>query len=102
MFLRKCDILIQLKKLYQKLTEDRTVKAIDEPASLPEMFSKVKKGSQKYKTILLSNSKFTFAPKNTIEKMWRISEKPGRETFYKKASASGRTRYCQARYNSCY
>ena len=52
---------------------------------LPEMFSKVKKGSQKYKTILLSNSKFTFAPKNTIEKIWRISEKPGRETFYKKA-----------------
>jgi hypothetical protein len=49
------------------------------------MFNKVKKGSQKYKTILQSNSEFTFAPKNTIEKIWKISEKPGRETFYKKA-----------------
>jgi hypothetical protein len=85
LFLRKCDILIQLKKLYQKLIENRTFGKIDEPASLPDMFNKVKKGSQTYKKILQSNSEFTFAPKNTIEKRWRISEKTGRETFYTKA-----------------
>ena len=85
LFLRKCEILIQVKKLYQKLTENRTFKSTDEPVSLPEMFNKVKKGSQKYKNILQSNTEFIFAPKNTIEKTWKISEKPGRETFYKKA-----------------
>jgi hypothetical protein len=68
LFLRKCEILIQVKKLYQKLTENRNFKSTEEPVSLPEMFDKVKKGSQKYKTILQSNSEFTFAPKNTIEK----------------------------------
>jgi len=85
LFLRKYEILIQVKKLYQKLIENRTFKTTDDPVSLPEMFNKVKKGSQKYKTILLSNTVFTFAPKNLIEKTWKISEKPGRETFYKKA-----------------
>ena len=85
LFLRKYEILNQVKKLYQKLIENRTFKTTDDPVSLPEMFNKVKKGSQKYKTILLSNPVFTFAPKNLIEKTWKISEKPGRETFYKKA-----------------
>ena len=74
LFLRKCDILIQLNKLYQKLIEHRTFRNIDEPASLPDMFSKVKKGSKNYKKILQSNSEFTFVPKNTIEKR-RSSEK---------------------------
>ena len=70
LFLRKWEILIQLKKLYQELTENRNFKATDEPVSLPEMFNKVKKASQRYKTILQYNSEFTFAPKNTIEKIW--------------------------------
>ena len=42
LFLRKCDILIQLKKLYYKLIENRAFGKKEEPASLPEMFSKVK------------------------------------------------------------
>jgi hypothetical protein len=61
-WLRKCEILIQVKKLYQKLTENRNFKSTEDPVSLPEMFNKVKKGSQKYKTILQSNSEFTFGP----------------------------------------
>ena len=85
LFLRKCEILIQVKKLYQKLIENRDFSKKEESASLPEMFCKVKKGSQTYKRILQSNSEFTFALKNTTEKRWRISEKTGRETFYKKA-----------------
>jgi hypothetical protein len=51
------------------------------------MFSKVKKGSQTYRNILLSNSGAVSAPKTKIEKDWRISEKAGRENFYEKAFA---------------
>ena len=55
------------------------------PASLPLIFTKVKKGSPTYRNILLANSGAVSAPKTKIEKDWRISEKAGRENFYEKA-----------------
>ena len=49
------------------------------------MFGKVKKGSQRYREILLINKGTLSAPKAKIEKDWKISEKAGRELFYEKA-----------------
>jgi hypothetical protein len=57
------------------------------------MFNKVKKGSQAYKKILQTNHEFNFGPRNTIEKTWKISEKNGRETFYKKAFSFWKTSF---------
>ena len=62
-------------KLYKKLTENQDFSKKEEPESLPDMFKKVKKGSQAYNKILQSNPEFVFGPKNTIEKRWKISEK---------------------------
>ena len=41
LFLRKCDILIQVRKLYRKLTENRDLSIIEEPKSLPELLTKL-------------------------------------------------------------
>ena len=49
------------------------------------MFKTVKKGSQKYKTILLKSTNVNSAPRRKIEKDWKISEKTGRENFFEKA-----------------
>ena len=56
-----------------------------DPASMPQMFNKVKKGSQTYRNILIKNSGATSAPKTKIETDLRISEKSGREHFFEKA-----------------
>ena len=53
--------------------------------TLPNMFKTVKKGSQKYKKILLKSTNTNSAPRKKIEKDWKISEKAGRENFYEKA-----------------
>ena len=49
------------------------------------MFKKVKKGSQKYKKILLKSTDTNSAPRKKIEKDWKISAKAGREKFFEKA-----------------
>ena len=49
------------------------------------MFKTVKKGSQKYKKILLKSTNTNSAPRKKIEKDWKISEKTGRENFFEKA-----------------
>ena len=48
------------------------------------MFGKVKKGSQKYREILLGNKEVKSAPKMKIEADWKISEKQGREKLFEK------------------
>ena len=78
-FLRKAEITRQLKILFSALIENQDFSKKKDPASLPLMFSKVKKGSQTYRNILLGNSGTVSAPKSKIEKDWRISEKAGRE-----------------------
>ena len=47
--------------------------------------SAVKKGSQKYRKLLLMSKGTPSAPKANIERDWKIREKPGREFFYEKA-----------------
>ena len=49
------------------------------------MFSKVKKGSKKYREILLGKREINSAPKMKIVADWKISEKQGRENFFEKA-----------------
>ena len=46
-FLRKAEILNQLRKLFKNLIEGHDFSTKKEPESLPIMFNKVKKGSQK-------------------------------------------------------
>ena len=53
----------------------------EEITCLPEMFAKVKKGSQAYKKILLHNPNLNGAPRLKIEQDWKISEKEGMEKF---------------------
>jgi hypothetical protein len=84
-FLRKAEITRQLKILVSALIENKDFSKKKDPASLPLMFSKVKKGSQTYRNILIGNSGTVSAPKSKIEKDWRISEKAGRENFFEKA-----------------
>jgi hypothetical protein len=69
---------------FKALVEKHDFSNKEDPASQPLMFSKVKRGSQTYRNILLTNSGAVSAPKNKIEKDWRISEKAGRENFYEK------------------
>ena len=84
-FLRKAEILSQLKKLFKTLTENHDFSEKEDPESLPKLFENVKKGSQKYRELLLMNKETISAPKAKIERDWKISEKPGREFFYEKA-----------------
>jgi len=84
-FLRKAEILHQLRKLFTNLIEGKDFSKKREPESLPILFSKVKKGSQKYRELLLLSRNAPSAPKIKIERDWKISEKPGRELFYEKA-----------------
>jgi hypothetical protein len=84
-FLRKAEILHQLRKLFNNLIEGKNFSKKREPESLPILFSKVKKGSQKYRELLLLSKNTPSAPKIKIERDWKISEKPGREKFYEKA-----------------
>ena len=48
-FLRKAEITNQLKKLFKALIENLDFGEKKDPASLPQMFNKVKKGSQTYR-----------------------------------------------------
>ena len=84
-FLRRAEIIRNLKPLIRILTEDKTFKKNDENDSLPKMFKSVKKGSQKYKMILLKSINTDSAPKRKIGKDWKISEKNERERFFEKA-----------------
>ena len=55
---------------------------IDDITSVPVMFSKVKKGSQKYRDILIGTTDAKSAPKMKIEPDWKISEQQGRENLF--------------------
>ena len=74
-FLRRAEIIRNLKPLIRILTEEKTFTKKDENHSLPRMFKSVKKGSQKYKKILLKSINTDSAPKRKIEKDWKISGK---------------------------
>ena len=78
-------IIINLKKLFKNLIENEDFSKKEDLISVPDMFSKVKKGSQKYREILLGNKEVKSAPKMKIEADWKISEKQGRENFFEKA-----------------
>ena len=58
---------------------------IDDITSVPVMFSKVKKGSKKYREILIGKTEANSAPKMKTEADWKISAKQGRENFFEKA-----------------
>ena len=90
-FLRKAEILREIKKLYKNLTENKDFTVKTEPEGLPSFFKSVKKGSQKYKKILLNNFKENSNPKNKIEKDWKISEKQGRERYFERAFSFWKT-----------
>ena len=90
-FLRKAEILREIKKLFKNLIDGRDFTNDDEAPSLPEMFDKVKKGSQAYKKILLHTSNQIGAPRLKIEQDWKISEKEGMEKFFEKALSFWRT-----------
>merc|ERR1711940_445930 len=96
-FLRKANILHQLRKLFNNLIEGQDFSRKREPESLPIMFSKVKKGSQKYRELLLLSKNTPSAPKIKIERDWKISEKPGRELFYEKAFGFWKSSYLPAK-----
>ena len=81
-FLRKAEILREIKKLFKVLVEGRDFTDKEEVPSLPELFAKVKKGSQAYKKILLHNTNLNGAPRHKIEQDWKISEKDGMEKFF--------------------
>ena len=74
-FLRKAEIVRNLKPLIRTLTDGNNFTKNDEEESLPSMFKSVKKGSQKYKKILLKSINTDSAPKRKIERDWKISEK---------------------------
>ena len=84
-FLRKAEILSQLKKLFKNLTKNHDFGKKENPESLPKLLKNVKKGSQKYREFLLTNKETISAPKAKIERDWKICEKPGQEFFYEKA-----------------
>ena len=81
-FLRKAEIICQLKKLFKNLTENYDFRNKEDPESLLKLFESVKKGLQKYRELLLTDVERIQAPKTKIERDWKISEKPGREHFY--------------------
>ena len=87
-FLRKAEILRNLKPLLSILIESTNFKADDEIESLPNMFKTVKKGSQKYKKILLKSTNTNSAPRKKIEKDWKLVKKLAEKTFLRKHSAS--------------
>ena len=66
-FLRKAEIIRDIKKLFKVLTEGRDFTNNEEAPSIPEMFDKVKKGSQAYKKILLHTSNLNGAPGQKFE-----------------------------------
>ena len=59
----------------------------------------MKKGSQKYRELLLIDIEKIQAPKAKIERDWKISEKPGREFSMRRPLASGKTPAYQQKYN---
>ena len=84
-FLRRAEILRDIKKLFKALVEGKDFSGKEEITCLPEMFAKVKKGSQAYKKILLHNPNLNGAPRLKIEQDWKISEKEGMEKFFEKS-----------------
>ena len=90
-FLRKAEIVREIKKLYKVLIEGKDFTDKEEVPSLPELFGKVKKGSQAYKNILLHNTSLNGAPRLKIEQDWKISEKEGMEKFFEKSLNFWRT-----------
>ena len=86
-FLRKADIIRNLKPLIRTLIDWTDFNVQDETESLPKMFKKVKKGS-KYKKIILRSKNTNWAPRKKIEKDWKISEKMEEKSFMRKLSAS--------------
>ena len=84
-FLRRAEILRDIKKLFKALVEGKDFIGKEVITCLPEMFAKVKKGSQAYKKKLLHKPNLNGAPRLKIEQDWKISEKEGMDKFYEKA-----------------
>jgi hypothetical protein len=69
-FLRKAEITSQLKKIFKALVENYDFSKKKDPASIPLMFSKVKKGSQTYRNILLANDQRPEVTGAVIKSSW--------------------------------
>ena len=62
-FLSRGSIILKLKELFKNLIGNEDFSTINDILSVPDMFIKVKKGSKKYREILIEKTKTIYAPK---------------------------------------
>ena len=64
---------------------------------LPDLYLSVKKGSKKFKKVLLKNKKLKVKPWITINDKWNISGKNGRENYFEKVFSLWKKPYLPAK-----
>ena len=89
--------LQKIKNIYRIENENRVLEKKSMVIGLPDLYLGVKKGSKKFKKLLLKNKKLKVKPWTTMNDKWNISAKNGRENYFEKVFSLWRKPYLPAK-----